>query len=334
MAEKKNASPLLETLIAAAITLVIAYASQYMWYLALLLPFPGAYVFARQGAGWGLAIMATAVVIFYFIFVKFFVGVSIVVLIIILCSGLAVRKKLRAYDALLLSAAGWAVAMGALIGYVVLTTGQEPLALIMDFIKGEIVKSDQAALTVYYYMAFQNIAAGTAGIESLLVTDMAAVMESVTSEETISALRYLIGTYVPMLASGIAVLGGIFSYLLPRAIAKKRGFKPAAVPSFDKWKLSKKVSRYFIVMYLLTLIPELFGLTQFELAAVILSSIISMVFTVQGLSLVDYLIRNRIPSRGLRVLILVLVCLFLNSVLPWVGFIEQIFRVREMKFKK
>ena len=73
------------------------------------------------------------------------------------------------------------------------------------------------------------------------------------------------------------------------------------------------------------------GWQMFYFAAYAVLMGVGLVLAIQGLSLIYWFLQPKIPSKGVCVLIIVLIAVFLGSILKWVGLFEQLVRIRDRK---
>ena len=92
-----------ETLIAAAAFLLMLAAAKYTLLTALLLPFIGAFVCARQDAAWITAFYITAGAFFYLLLSGHWWLYFAVFILASLPAGFAIRFKLRSFDAIIIA---------------------------------------------------------------------------------------------------------------------------------------------------------------------------------------------------------------------------------------
>ena len=83
------------------------------------------------------------------------------------------------------------------------------------------------------------------------------------------------------------------------------------------------------------MLPKLLSLSQLEVAGNVLLQFVYIIFSIQGLALIDYLLRPRIHSTPGRVTLLVVIWIVVPVLTPglmllmWVGLMEQLVRLRE-----
>ena len=329
--ERKNRqmSPVVETLLLAAVFAVCILGAPYFPLLALTTPFIGIYAYAKHGLLWGVLFLATAVAVLYFFVPAQFVLYGVLLVIVALLCGFAIQKRLPAYESLMVCTAAWVLALGAAIGFVYYQTGSDPITAATAFIEAKINEGGVFTETLYLMMRSMSMVLGGAADASALQATMPEMISYLLQADVIGNINSAVSAYLPMLAMDLVVIGALLSYVIPRALVKAGGKAVAPIPSFAMFKLPKKVSWYFIGMFLLALIPDLVGLESLAMAALLLRSALTMVFMIQGMSLVYWLFLKATRRKGLSVLLLILAVLLFSGVFTWVGLIEQVFRVRE-----
>lgn len=330
---EKHIPPAIEALAALAVFALLALCGRYLPLLLLLLPLPAMVGVARLGAPWGLALAAACVIVCWALLGSVWIPVAMCCVVIALVGGWTVRCKWGAYDSVALCCGGWTLALGLLVGYIYLTTGADPLTWIMQLVEQAIGQDTSATLMLYGIEAGQEMALGSLDMNAffLRMMDYDQIVAYLRQDAQMQMLRAYIGQIVPVVAVNAAALGGLLSFLLARVLCKARGQRVGYVPGFDQFILPKNASVYFVITYVLVLVVVMLEVESLLLAATILYNLLALVFRIQGLSLVDYLMRKRIRQRPLRVFVLVLCALILPTILTWVGLFEQVFRVREKK---
>lgn len=147
---KHTARPLIETLIAAAAFLLMLAAAKYTLITALLLPFIGAFVCARQDAAMDNRILYNRGSILLSAAIRSPGGFILRCLFWRLFpAGFAIRFKLRSFDAIIISCAGFALAAASLIAYVYFYTGNDILTFATERVNAALESSDTLLRSVY-----------------------------------------------------------------------------------------------------------------------------------------------------------------------------------------
>ncbi len=336
--EKRKLSPVAETLICAVLFLVSAWLGKYVYVTYLILPFIGAYVYARNGISWAALLLVTGGVIFYFLIPESFLIALAMTAVPSLITGYAIRKKLPAYESVLLSAGGWLLAAGAAIAYIYYAVGMNPLDWIMTGVQSAIDGDDSFARMLYSSLNItQSYSGGAIGLGVMSAEYVETVlgyfsepMDTVREYLAESSVINLISNSVGVLVSGAlmttVVAGGLTSYVVPRAIAKKAGTEVQYIPPFKMFRLPPKTSGYVVITYLLSLVPSYFGIESLVLPGILLSSAIGTVFVIQGTTLICWLLSKKL-NRGLSVFLSLLISLLGMNL--FIGLFDQVLKVRD-----
>ena len=334
---QKNRKPwpaILVVALTAIICLALAYASLFALIPIVILAVPGIFICVKYGWVWWLVFVLLTLLGAYYLLG--WLGVCLLALILppyMICSIL-IRKKSPAYESLVLSCAAVVLSIGLLLLAIYLIYGMDIHTFLMNQIKEMIAQNDQIAALMYGMAISPDIISGTADMGSALFGMSVEQMREVLQEPArMAVISNSIAVALPSMGVSLAVLGGMCNYLIPRGLAKRQGVAVAGIPKFCDFSLPRTAGIGFIVMFVVAMIPGLFGLTDLLIAANAISQLAGMVLSVQGLALVDFLIRPKLPQNGARVVILVLIAglgtLLLDGMLQILGIFDLLFRFRE-----
>lgn len=326
---KHTARPLIETLIAAAAFLLMLAAAKYTLITALLLPFIGAFVCARQDAAWITAFYITAGAFFYLLLSGHWWLYFAVFILASLPAGFAIRFKLRSFDAIIISCAGFALAAASLIAYVYFYTGNDILTFATERVNAALESSDTLLRSVYLFARSTDVVDGSLTASALMSASTEQMLSYLASESFIS---YVLSYTIPVYAMQTVVAGGFLTFICTRALLRRLGTEVCRIPSFERFYLPRKTSKYFVLLYLLSALPSLFSWQDLLIAGYVLSTLVETVFMIQGISFVYYLLGIKIKMRGLQIFLTIIISLFLSGVLVYAGLIEQLIRIRDAKF--
>lgn len=319
----------IEVAICAGAFLVTLFMARATLLPALVLPIIAAYVTARQDALWTAAFYVSALAFIYLLISAHWWAMFLALVIASLPCGLAIKKRAGAYEALIISAAGWLAAAVLLVGYVYLHTGSDILTYSTERANAALKGSPMLTHMVYMSARAQDILAGKLNYTEFLQTSQEQMLKYIDSGNIVSQT---LGYYIPTMIMGTVVAGGFVGYIAARAIAKARGSAVAYLPPFERFYLPRKVSKYFLLMYIVSLLPDLFGWEDYYIAGYVLSSLISTVFMIQGISFVEFLLKLKLKNRGLRAFLVTVISLSISGLLVYVGLIEQMIRIRDARF--
>ncbi|MBQ9941426.1 MAG: DUF2232 domain-containing protein, partial [Christensenellaceae bacterium] len=303
--------------------------------LLIVLALPGIYMAARHnwivfGGFWALGLAGA-----WLLMGQAGLYILLFLLPFVVLSGSVILKKTSAFEALVLSCGGALLSL-VLAGVAVnIWFGQDPMTFLYTSVAANIAADPEVAAGFYPFFAGVDLLSGNMSIGSFLaissVEEMAAY---VNTPEQMSLLRSLIASSVPVSAANFTLMGGLLGYFSPRALCKRAGRSVAPVPKFSAFMLPRTTGKYLIVCFVLGMVPTLLEVGELIIAGQVLVSIAQLIFTVQGLSMLDFLLRARLPKNGGRIAALVGIYLGLSllgfqMILMWLGLIEQIVRIRE-----
>lgn len=135
---------------------------------------------------------------------------------------------------------------------------------------------------------------------------------------------------VPVVLLTISAMIGSLNLMIPYRLAVRKGVEMPLIPPFSRWRLPRGTFLGFLVLgvvsYLLTFINGPMGQTVFYTV----SSLFLFVYSMQGLSVVVFLMDRSRMSGVLKVILCLLLLVFLNTVLFIVGVFEQFLHIREL----
>lgn len=312
-----------------AIFVAISAAGYALPPLFLLLPLPGIYLGARYGVNGmaivlGIAAAAGGLLLGMAAIPLFGILAAAVIL-----PAVAIRKKLGAYESLVLSCGAGALGAGILLLWVQLAAGQDLVSFLTTSLEAALPENESLTAGLYFLLRSSDVLSGALSPAEFLLATQEEMLAFVSDGAQMEQIRQTLTLYVPVLLVYAVILGGLLWYLVPRAFAKRQGTPVAPVPPFSLFYLPKKAAPYFVGMFLLSILPTLAGWKSLELAGVVLLNALMLIFSVQGLSLIEYFLRPRIASGAVRGVILVVCYLVLSTLLSFAGLIEQVFRIRE-----
>ena len=135
-------------------------------------------------------------------------------------------------------------------------------------------------------------------------------------------------TAIPAAVILFSMVYGVALFLLIRQIRKWMGHESPRVPSFEEWTLPRGMVFGLILLLLAAILGQGLGIPNLEVVQFTISSLISFLFTVLGLSVLWYFLKaGRVPT-VLRWVLSILGFLFLGFALPFLGLFDQLFRIR------
>lgn len=127
----------------------------------------------------------------------------------------------------------------------------------------------------------------------------------------------------------IVALFGLLNYLIPHNALKKRGVEVNRIPQFAMFSLPRSLGYATGAGVLLVIIgQQAMKLPAFDFVAPVVYTFCFVVYYIQGIAFLEWLLKQRIQAVALRVLIYVGVTLLLPIAIVFVGVFEQIARIR------
>lgn len=143
-----------------------------------------------------------------------------------------------------------------------------------------------------------------------------------------------------MIPSSLLISGIFFSFIdykLTRLILKRIGHILPDIDEFSKWRLTEPYSFMLLGTAILVGAASYFGVTGFNTVAINVSAILTLIFTVIGISVIVYLAgiygdRYGI-SKALRSIIIVFIIFLFMRFTVFIGILDMAFDFRKLKPK-
>lgn len=329
-----------ELIIALAATVLCVYLAELTLVSVIVAAVPGAYLMAKRGYGWGLAMLAAGALACWAIggaALAVFAAIVPLVLTVAVC----VRRKVRAFTSMAAAAAAAMVGVGLLVGIVYLVSGKDVITYLVDLYAAEIAQSEDAAVLGYMLSRSGALSGELLTSEQFmeLMTQISELgIEEIrafaTAEKQLAEIKTYLGGTVPTIVVSYGLYAAVVTYILGRVFVKISGREVAKMPPFSKFILPKQVSIYFVITYFLAIVPEIFGLEDFYLAGNILAAITGSILLLQGVSFVYYILEKLIRRKGVRIVLTLVAFIVLGQICMMLGLIEQIFRTRDKMEKR
>lgn len=139
---------------------------------------------------------------------------------------------------------------------------------------------------------------------------------------------------MPSIVMMFSLITAYFNYLLSASFLRKLGYGIVSIPKFSRFKLPNNILVGTAIMFLGAFIIRKFELFYYDTIFINITVIISFIFLIQGLSVVDYkLIQKNIKLIPRILIVLVFMIIIpLGWILPLIGILDVIFDFR--KFRK
>ena len=338
----KKQSPTKTLLFGILMMAACVLSARFMLFPALLLPFVGAYATAKLPPSWSLVYYIAAAAACFIILRGIWIPASLMILLSSLLTGIAVKRKMRTYEGVLLSCIGWVLAFAVVIAASYIMLGTDPLTMIHDKILEAVEQSDNAAVGAYWLLNTPEMFFSASTKDALAkFTEVVTVIngeqydvmrELVLSADSVATIKNFLALNIPTLALQYSLLGGLFSYLVARRRMKRTGEEVSPIPAFKDFKLPKGLATPLAIVFVLGLLALTFLDLPMQIytALSILVDCCGLIFTIQAVTLIHWFISLRSKSRGATValsIVIPLAGLVLNF-LPWVGLFEMLFKLR------
>ena len=222
----------------------------------------------------------------------------------------------------------FAALAGAVLAIVILTSTSNMgvVDYAVSYYGGQLSLFEDAQVTLIYgTMRTADLLAGAVTQEAINLTSKADAI--VRMQEILRDFLNVSIVYLLMLFSmGL----GYFTYIIPRAYAKREGQSVADMHKFKDYALPKRFWIVAVVSVIASMIGSSVGWTGFDILESTVYSVFLFVFMIQGLSLMVYWLDERKTGKGLKTVLLIgAVILLQTTILPLAGLAENIIGIRK-----
>ncbi|HZJ82712.1 MAG TPA: DUF2232 domain-containing protein [Clostridia bacterium] len=283
--------------------------------LVLLAPVPIIVTGVRRGIWAGMGSLVTASIIISLL-IHPFLGIIVFILNLFIFLGLWVvyHKKLQMNEAVVLSAGGTLLSIFVSLQAFTWMMGES----FFDFLWNN--------LKAFFNTNPTNINKMVEIYQKLGMLDKAYSADRL-ADILMGQMRELVPLLPSMLIITSLIIGGL-NFLISRIVLKKLNISVPHVPSFKNWALPRGTGRGLMGLIALSIIGVWVKLPNFEIVLYTVSSIFTFIFTIQGMSVVAFFLKEKKVPGIISFIILIAAFILLSVALTFMGIFEQIFGVR------
>jgi hypothetical protein len=230
---------------------------------------------------------------------------------VIVCVWIALKKRMSFLTGVQLACVGTSLSVLVLWGTVYAATGQDILTASLASAKQMLLQNEDGTVDAQI-----STADAASAVYPYLETSMS--------------------YYIPSLLAAYIPLGGLIFYLIPRAIAKKKGAEVAYVPAFGDFKLPPRFGRWSVGILLVAWIGQLAGWRNFDFVLTIAFAFFGSIYFVLGMAFVEWWLKRQIKSGVGRAAIIILIALLFwqFNIYIFIGIFEQLAKIRQRSAEK
>ncbi len=251
----------------------------------------------------------------------------------VFCMIVVQKKKMSLYASTVIGCISYLAGLLLLVWLCQMFFGKS-LAQIMHESLTAFLTQNEVISKAYYY-ALTVVQSGDASMMAI-ATPMQ-VMQVPLEQAVNGLMRVIDPAIVPLLIqlSMLCVaLFGFLNYIIPRAVLRKMGVDAGGnVPRFRDLALPKRFGTWTLVALLIAFIGVSMQWNNFDLVYSIMIGFLGIAYLIQGAAFFYFFLARKIPSRGGCVAIIILIAfvgmLFGLNLLMWLGFFEQIVKLRK-----
>ncbi len=287
----------------------------------LLFPIPFIVVGVKKGIKAGVVSLAvTCFIIGILIQPLFGIAFGLMSFLLVVGVSYGIKKRLDFHENIFISFGAVILSIILLMGIYALITGKNIFDYFLDSTKSLLLNEN-----IFDFEKFQE-----------LNKQLGETLSNFTTKEQLAG--FIVNQMRQIIPSSLILFSLIYGsliFLFSRLILKKLKEKVPYVPPFDEWKLPRGLIWGFLLMLLASYLGSLINSAIFESVQMVISSLIVLVLTIQGLAVVWFFLKMWNAPSFIRWIIIVFVYVFvhmiftLNTGLVLVGMLEQLFNIRK-----
>ena len=176
----------------------------------------------------------------------------------------------------------------------------------------------------------------TLNIRLEALKDMGVTSSEILENKTLleDAFKYML-LIAPATGLLTALIVSYMNYSLSIIGLRKIGIYVVNIPRFSRFRLPNNISIGIIVMFIAGFVAKLLNFDYFDTIAINLTVLIGIMFSIQGLSVIDFFLIRIKVKKFFRVLFMLLTIIAapLMTVVSGLGLIDVIFDLRKLKRK-
>lgn len=310
--------------------IALVFATQYVYFTAFVFMVSLVYVLGRYGYVAGFALWLVGVAATYLLLGHSALLFGVMALPFVAIAGTMIYKQCSAWSTLVGACGAALCSIGLLLGYLYyLSDGDISEYLITAIQTG--IKNNEG-LTAGFYSIVQQDMSTALSFESLLTFPSVAEMRSfLLSKAGLAEIKSLVNYYIPQLIVAFIVYAGLCNFYISRAVTKRTGGKVVPVPKIEQMALPKQHGNYLLGLLLIVFIPIVFEIQSLLMPAEMVYSLVSLIFTVQGFSLVVYFMNRWIKSKTGCIVLSVFVYLLFPFLVTLAGILDHLMQFRKIQ---
>jgi hypothetical protein len=249
-----------------------------------------------------------------------------------LAAGYALKRRTTFYYSALASCAAMLGALGVLLLCVYLLWGGGLDGVLLDYLENGLRGSPELAKAYYYGMGLSQ--GGEIDFSALDLNAIMAIPAETAVEGVMRGVSPVVFLYLPQVCAGCVVLFGLLNYIIPRAQVKKLGGQVGPTPVFAMWQLPRHFGVWSLALLVISYVGTMVEWNNFDLVYSIVMGLLGVTYSIQGMALIEWLLKKRMQSRTGRAAIIAVTFLLLGvlNVYMWIGFFEQIAKIRKREW--
>lgn len=293
--------------------------------VVLVLTIPLIYITVKRGFFYGFLpiIMISALLWWFFgtagaaIFITLFVPVIFII-------SYVLQNNTRSFEAVVFSVGAYAIGLGLFVAFFYFIRKTDLITYIVNILEGFMTSNPGTAHEFLFLANFGDIISGVKNMNAVL-----AIPEAEAIKNALEEIKTFLQSTLPTFFSEYTILGGFLSYVISRALLKKHGVKVVPIPAFSSFRLPKGFFIGLVMIAVMLAAGSLLNLPNYKSVFEACYAAYTIVFTVAGLSFLDFLLVRRNMNKGGRIALLILSGLLVLFILAWVGLFDSLFKIKE-----
>ncbi|MDD3839435.1 MAG: DUF2232 domain-containing protein [Clostridia bacterium] len=297
--------------IAIAAIATMALSVSILNFILMFIPVPIIFMINRWDIRFGIASLAIAVILLGMALP----AMSIVFILLVttplsIVFGIAIKKKYPSFRTVIMGAAVVLASIAVSIEVFALSTGTN----IFEYFAGQMLEFFNQ--TISYYK--------NAGIDNNTIRMIEQFKDNNFDFIDLSRIVIPAGIIIYSLACSF------LNYFIVIKVLQKYKYDVRDIPPFSEWKLPRGTGRGLLGINILAYLGAYFGLNNFDIVFASTYVLLVFVFSIQGLSVIDFYIRKSKLIPFVRILIDVFILLFFGMFLSIIGLLDQPINIRKI----
>lgn len=245
--------------------------------------------------------------------------------------GYALHKKTELYKSFALSLIGVILGVMIMVFVIPAVYGSTLNELIVKGLE-EAMRVDEQGTRLMYVMS-NYMLSGVADLKTLTDTTLNV---NFMIKAVVRNYREILALIMPNLLSSVCAFFGIINVIICGNILKKQKPPKYDMKPFADLAIPSHFGTFLIVFLFISWIGVIMNLSNFSVVSSIVNGFTTVIFSLQGMALIDWLLKKKIDITAVRwvIIIVTFVLLYVINIYMWIGIFEQIIKIRQRNLQQ